>query len=263
MTPVVIAARICGHHGRQRVAHRGFEHGARVDRDHLDPGPPLASLGADPRRHTRRGAALDLPQQPGTADQVNQPGMPPVGDDFPDLTAVGRLDQAELRLPASGLVDPQVRHRRRVLRQRSLGRGLDERCALRAVGAPRFHLVRFRLSERGCAPSATRTRGLPLRRRSLYPLSYRGSRHAKLTWDGACPPPSARRLTRRADGPAPRDRPRRAGGHESGTVNHAPFCVSSGVRAIPAVFDVERGSNRGKGFARTVAGSRVRLATLH
>jgi hypothetical protein len=51
--------------------------------------------------------------------------MPPVGDDFPDLTAVGRLDQAELRLPASGLVDPQVRHRRRVLRQRSLGRGRE------------------------------------------------------------------------------------------------------------------------------------------
>jgi hypothetical protein len=110
---------------RQRVAHRGFEHGAHVDRDHLDPGPPLASLGADPRRHTRRGAALDLPQQPGTADQVNQPDMPPVGDDFPDLTAVGRLDQAELRLPASGFVDPQVRHRRRVPRQRSLGRGRE------------------------------------------------------------------------------------------------------------------------------------------
>ncbi|MFI6449121.1 plasmid pRiA4b ORF-3 family protein [Kitasatospora sp. NPDC050543] len=51
--------------------------------------------------------------------------MPLVGDDFPDLTAVGRLDQAKLRLPASGLVDPQVRHRRRVLRQRSLGRGRE------------------------------------------------------------------------------------------------------------------------------------------
>ena len=25
-----------------------------------------------------------------------------------------------------------------------------------------------------CAPTATRTRDLPLRRRSLYPLSYRG-----------------------------------------------------------------------------------------
>nr|WSX47730.1 hypothetical protein OG409_01360 [Streptomyces sp. NBC_00974] len=35
--------------------------------------------------------------------------MPPVGDDFSDLTSVGRLDQAKLRLPASGLVDPQVR----------------------------------------------------------------------------------------------------------------------------------------------------------
>ena len=32
-----------------------------------------------------------------------------------------------------------------------------------------------------CAPTATRTRDLPLRRRSLYPLSYRGLRHAKLT----------------------------------------------------------------------------------
>jgi hypothetical protein len=30
------------------------------------------------------------------------------------------------------------------------------------------------LANRGCAPTATRTRDLPLRRRSLYPLSYRG-----------------------------------------------------------------------------------------
>lgn len=28
-----------------------------------------------------------------------------------------------------------------------------------------------------CAPSATRTRDLPLRRRLLYPLSYRGLRN--------------------------------------------------------------------------------------
>ena len=75
---------------------------------------------------------------------------------------------------------------------------LDERCTLRAVGAPRFHLVRFRLSERGSAPTATRTRDLPLRRRSLYPLSYRGSRQPKLTWDGGRLPRSARRLGRPA-----------------------------------------------------------------
>ena len=44
-----------------------------------------------------------------------------------------------------------------------------------------------------CAPTATRTRDLPLRRRSLYPLSYRGLPKANVTWDGACPLPSAGR----------------------------------------------------------------------
>ncbi len=76
MTPVVIATgtgRPPHADVRQRVAHRGFEHGAHVDRDHLDPGPPLASLGADPRRHARRGAALDLHQQPGTPTRSTSP----------------------------------------------------------------------------------------------------------------------------------------------------------------------------------------------
>jgi hypothetical protein len=41
-----------------------------------------------------------------------------------------------------------------------------------------------------CAPTATRTRDLPLRRRSLYPLSYRGLRNPKLTGDGARPLPA-------------------------------------------------------------------------
>ena len=36
-----------------------------------------------------------------------------------------------------------------------------------------------------CAPTATRTRDLPLRRRSLYPLSYRGLPKPHVTWDGA------------------------------------------------------------------------------
>ena len=42
-----------------------------------------------------------------------------------------------------------------------------------------------------CAPTATRTRDLPLRRRSLYPLSYRGLPKPNVTWDGACSSPSA------------------------------------------------------------------------
>ena len=71
-------------------------------------------------------------------------------------------------------------------RTAAIARKLGKRCALRAAAAPGFYLTRFRLSEGHCAPTGTRTRDLPLRRRSLYPLSYRGSRHAKLTRDGAC-----------------------------------------------------------------------------
>jgi hypothetical protein len=54
-----------------------------------------------------------------------------------------------------------------------------------------------------CAPTATRTRDLPLRRRSLYPLSYRGLRNPKLTWDGACSPPFTRRPMSKHPGARP------------------------------------------------------------
>ena len=47
-----------------------------------------------------------------------------------------------------------------------------------------FRPLTWRLTS---APTATRTRDLPLRRRSLYPLSYRGLRQAKLTL-GWCAP---------------------------------------------------------------------------
>ena len=53
-----------------------------------------------------------------------------------------------------------------------------------AVRPPRLPLT--------CAPTATRTRDLPLRRRSLYPLSYQGLPSPQLTWDEALPLPSAR-----------------------------------------------------------------------
>jgi hypothetical protein len=42
-----------------------------------------------------------------------------------------------------------------------------------------------------CAPTATRTRDLPLRRRSLYPLSYRGLPKPYVTWDRTCSSPFA------------------------------------------------------------------------
>src|ERR1700761_8259294 len=48
-------------------------------------------------------------------------------------------------------------------------RKLDKRCALRAVGAPRFHLVRFRWSEVVCGQGRGRTADLPLFRRTLVP----------------------------------------------------------------------------------------------
>jgi hypothetical protein len=53
------------------------------------------------------------------------------------------------------------------------------------------------------APTATRTRDLPLRRRSLYPLSYRGLRNPHATWDGARSLPSARRPMSKHPGARP------------------------------------------------------------
>jgi hypothetical protein len=50
---------------------------------------------------------------------------------------------------------------------------LDERCALRAVGAPGFQLARFRRSETMCGQGRGRTADLPLFRGSFDPSAIR------------------------------------------------------------------------------------------
>jgi hypothetical protein len=65
-------------------------------------------------------------------------------------------------------------------------------CVIFASSLPAFPQAgRLTLAIRGSAPTATRTRDLPLRRRSLYPLSYRGLPKPYVTWDGARSLPSA------------------------------------------------------------------------
>jgi hypothetical protein len=75
------------------------------------------------------------------------------------------------------------------------------------------------------APTATRTRDLPLRRRSLYPLSYRGLRNPHATWDGSRSLPAPRR------DPAGRHRPAR----EPATIRStAPPSTRTAHRRRPA-----------------------------
>jgi hypothetical protein len=67
-------------------------------------------------------------------------------------------------------------------------------CVICTSSLPAFPQAgRLALAVGECAPTATRTRDLPLRRRSLYPLSYRGLPKPYVTWDGACSSPSAPR----------------------------------------------------------------------
>src|SRR5579859_5474605 len=64
-----------------------------------------------------------------------------------------------------GVADRQSRATER----KSAVRKLDERCALRAIDAPGFLLVRFRWSDDLCGQGQDRTVDLPLFRRTLIP----------------------------------------------------------------------------------------------
>jgi hypothetical protein len=86
---------------RQHAAHRGGINRAHAGRDHPDGVPPGGGGLGQPVRGVIGGAALHLPQQPLTAGQVKEAGMPPVGEQqvLPGLLGLCPASQSSPRCP--------------------------------------------------------------------------------------------------------------------------------------------------------------------
>jgi hypothetical protein len=110
---------------RQAGAHCG------VDRHDLDCGSPRGALRLDPRRYHCGRAALDLPEQPGAAAEIDHPDMPFLGHHLPPLVSRLAGHEPEPGLAAPDLVDAETCHLRCLARQREPGvggeRGLRDR----------------------------------------------------------------------------------------------------------------------------------------